>query len=56
LVARTQQKNDQMRVEVPVDKIHACSPNSSAKSNGSSCSSQQWQPCRRVCDCLRQFI
>ena len=22
------------------------------KTNGSSCSSQQWHPCRRVCDCL----
>ena len=35
------------------EEIHACSTNSSAKSkaNGSSCSSQQWHPRRRVCDC-----
>jgi len=52
LLGRTQQKTDQMRAEDPVEKIHGCSTSSSAKANGSCCSSQQWQPCRRVCDCL----
>jgi len=43
-----------MCVEDPVEKIHTCSTNLSAKNkaNGSSCSSQQWHPCRRICDCL----
>jgi len=45
---------DQMRADGPVEKIHACSTNSSAqsKANGLSCSFQLWHLRRRVCDCL----
>ena len=52
LLGRTQQKIDQMRAEDPVEKIHACCTNSSAKSKGSSCNSQKWHPRRGVSDCL----
>jgi len=52
LLGCTQLKIDQMRAEDPVEKIHARNTNSSAKADDSSCSSQQWHPCRRVDDWL----
>jgi len=50
LRGRTQQKTDQMRGEDPVEKIHACSTNSSGKSKrlSRSCSSQQWHLKKRL--------